>query len=78
LPHDGSENVLRGQHFALDTRGSLIYSEAGGRTVVALGLEDLIVVDTPDVLLICPRSRTQEVKRLVEWLEGDPRFSHLL
>jgi mannose-1-phosphate guanylyltransferase len=78
LPHDGSENVLRGHHLALDTTGSLIYSEAGGRTVVALGMEDLVVVDTPDVLLICPRGRTQEVKRLVEWLEGDPRFSHLL
>jgi mannose-1-phosphate guanylyltransferase len=78
LPHDGSNNVLRGRHLALDTRGSLVYSEGDGRTVVALGVEDLVVVDTPDVLLICPRSRTQEVKRLVEWLEGDPRFSHLL
>src|SRR5581483_6249745 len=78
LPHDSSRNVLRGQHLALDTSGSLIYSEVAGRTVVALGMEDLVVVDTPDVLLICPRSRTQEVKRLVEWLEGDPRFSHLL
>jgi mannose-1-phosphate guanylyltransferase len=78
LPHDSSRNVLRGLHLALDTTGSLIYSEAGGRAVVALGMEDLVVVDTPDVLLICPRSRTQEVKRLVEWLEGDPRFSHLL
>src|SRR5438067_13767318 len=46
LPHDGSQNVLRGQHFALDTHGSLIYSEAGGRTVVATGMEDLVVVDT--------------------------------
>src|SRR3954453_5346756 len=78
LPHDGGQNVLRGLHLALDTTGSLIYSEAGGRAVVALGMEDLVVVDTPHVLLICPRGRTQEVKLLVECLEGDPRFSHLL
>jgi mannose-1-phosphate guanylyltransferase len=78
LPHDGGRNVLRGQHLALDTHGSLVYGEGTGRAVVALGMEDLVVIDTPDVLLICPRSRTQEVKRLVEWLEGDPRFSHLL
>ena len=78
LPHDSGENVLRGQHLVLDTHGSFVYSEDTGRTVVALGMEDLVVIDTPDVLLICPRSRTQEVKRLVEWLEGDPRFSHLL
>ncbi len=78
LPHDGGGNVLRGQHLALDTRGLLVHSETPGRTIVALGIEDLVVVDTPDVLLICPRARTQEVKRLVEWLEGDPRYSHLL
>ncbi len=78
LPRDSGGNLLRGQALALDTHNSLIYSEEGGRLVVALGVDDLVVVDTPDVLLICPRSRTQEVKRLVEWLEGDPRFSHLL
>jgi mannose-1-phosphate guanylyltransferase len=78
LPHDSGENVLRGQHLVLDTHGSLIYSEGTGRTVVALGMEDLMVIDTPDVLMLLPRGRTQEVRRLVEWLEGDPRFSHLL
>jgi hypothetical protein len=62
----------------LDTRNTLIYSEEGSRTVVAVGLDDLVVVDTPDVLLLCPRSRSTEVKRLVEWLEGDPRYSDLL
>jgi mannose-1-phosphate guanylyltransferase len=78
LPRDSSGNVLRGHHLALDTHNSLIYSEEGSRTVVALGVENLVVIETPDVLLICPRSRSQEVKRLVEWLEGDPRFSDLL
>jgi mannose-1-phosphate guanylyltransferase len=78
LPHDSSGNVLRGQPFALDTRNSLIYESDSGRTIVALGLDDLVVIDTPDVLLLCSRNRATEVKRLVEWLEGDPRFSHLL
>jgi mannose-1-phosphate guanylyltransferase len=78
LPHDAGGNVLRGQHLALDTHRSLVLSEPPGRTIVALGVDDLVVIDTPDVLLICPRSRTQEVKRLVEWLAGDPRYSHLV
>jgi mannose-1-phosphate guanylyltransferase len=45
--------------------------------VAALGLTDLIVVDTPDALLICPRDRAQEVKKLVDILKerGD---THLI
>jgi mannose-1-phosphate guanylyltransferase len=78
LPKDSSGNVVRGQHLTLDTHRSLILGEPGGRPVVALGVDDLVIVDTPDALFICSRHRTQEVKRLVEWLAGDPRFSHLL
>jgi mannose-1-phosphate guanylyltransferase len=37
--------------------------------VAALGVHDLIVVDTPDVLLVCPRDRAQEVKKLVDELK---------
>ncbi len=42
---------------------------AGGRLVAALGVDDLIIVDTPDALLVCPRDRAQEVKGLVEELK---------
>ena len=42
--------------------GTLIVSR---RLVATMGLEDMIVVDTDDVLLICPRSRAQDVKQLV-------------
>jgi len=78
LPKDSNGNVVRGQHLTLDTHRSLILGQANGRPVVALGVDDLVVVDTPDALFICSRQRTQEVKQLVEWLAGDPRFSHLL
>jgi len=78
LPKDSNGNVIRGLHLTLDTHRSLIFAEPGGRPVVALGVDDLVVVDTPDALLICSRQRTQEVKQLVEWLAGDPRFSDLL
>lgn len=77
LPKDAQGNAVHGPHLTLDTHRSLIYS-ADGRPVVTLGVDDLVVVDTPDVLFICPRGRAAEVKRLVEWLEGDPRFQHLL
>jgi mannose-1-phosphate guanylyltransferase len=43
----------------------------GKKLIVAKGLEDFIVVDTPDALLICPRSEEQWVKQLVSRLKAE-------
>jgi mannose-1-phosphate guanylyltransferase len=45
-----------------------------GRAVVTVGVEDLVVVDTPDALLVCSRSRAQDVKRVVELLRARGRL----
>jgi mannose-1-phosphate guanylyltransferase len=50
-----------------DARSCLAY--AGGKMVALIGVSDLIVVDTPDALLVCPRDRAQEVKGIVGELE---------
>lgn len=63
LPRDGSGNAIVGTYVGVDTRNSLIYGN--GRVIATLGVEDLVVVDTKDVLLICPRSRAQDVKAIV-------------
>ncbi len=63
LPRDAHGNAVVGAHIGLDTRNSLIY--ANGRVVATIGVDDLVIVDTHDVLLICPRGRAQEVKALV-------------
>jgi len=70
LPHDEQGNVVmvEGQHIGLDTAGSLIYSE--GRLVATIGINDLIVVDTGDVLLVLPKSRAQDVSALVKELRA--------
>ncbi|MDQ4078589.1 MAG: sugar phosphate nucleotidyltransferase [Chloroflexota bacterium] len=67
LPHDARGNAVVGRHLSSDTRSSLIY--APKRLVATIGMEDVIVVDTSDVLLICPRSRSQDVKQLVTMLK---------
>ncbi|WP_199041619.1 mannose-1-phosphate guanylyltransferase [Glycomyces salinus] len=46
---------------------------ASGRLVVTVGVDDLIIVDTPDALLVCPRDRAQEVKGVVEELKQSGR-----
>lgn len=75
LPRDEQHNVVMGEHLGLDTSDSLIYGNK--RLIATLGLKDTIVVDTDDVLLICPRSRAQEVKKLVDRLKNQGRIEYL-
>ncbi len=71
MEKDENGNVLRGDVVALDTRNSLIRSE--DRLVAVLGVEDLVVVDTTDAVLVCPRERVQEVRRIAELLREQNR-----
>jgi mannose-1-phosphate guanylyltransferase len=41
--------------------------------VAAIGVRDLVVVEAPDALLICPRDRAQDVGKIVKWLEEQRR-----
>ncbi len=65
---DERGNVKKGKVVNLDTKNCLLYSHQE-KVLAALGLEDLIVVDTADALLICPRARAQEVKKILEEME---------
>ena len=59
-------NVERGDVLALDGDGNLLMAESG--SIAALGVSDLVIVQTGDAVLVVPRSRSQEVKTLVEEL----------
>ncbi len=67
LPTDKKGNTFRGSVVAIDSQNSLALAE-GGRTVALLGTKDIVVVDTPDALLVCPKDRVQEVKKLMSLL----------
>src|SRR5690606_25122313 len=64
-----SNVVLGTRHIAEDTRSTLVFGN--GRIVATLGVEDLIIVDTDDVLMVCDRSRAQEVRRIVQRLKNE-------
>jgi mannose-1-phosphate guanylyltransferase len=64
LAHDDHGNALVGPTVSIDTARSLLFS-VKGRLLATIGLEDMIVVDTGEVVLVCPRSRAQDVKALV-------------
>ena len=61
-------NVTRGRNLTVDSEGNLLYSFTG-KMIAAAGLRDMIVIETEDVVLVCPKTRAQDVKRLVEAIE---------
>ena len=70
LSTDKKGNTFRGNVLSLDCRNTLALAE-GGRPITLLGTENLVVVDTPDAVLVCPKNRVQEVKRLMALLPKD-------
>jgi mannose-1-phosphate guanylyltransferase len=67
--HDQHGNVLRGRVISRDARNCYLRSEH--RLVVGLGVEDLVVVETDDVVLVAHRDRAQDVKKIVGHLETE-------
>src|SRR5712692_11348364 len=62
-----AENISAGRFVALDAQGNFFWSPK--KFVAAIGVRDLVVVETPDALLLCPRDRAQDVAKVVRWLE---------
>ncbi|MGH8308536.1 MAG: mannose-1-phosphate guanylyltransferase/mannose-6-phosphate isomerase [Steroidobacteraceae bacterium] len=73
---DKRGNVKRGDVLIEDTTGSYLYSES--RLVAAVGLKDHVVVETKDAVLVAPKDRVQDVKKLVERLKMQGRYEHSL
>lgn len=70
LDHE-TENIVIGHHIGIDTKGVLIYSP--DRLIATIGMEDIVVIDTPDATLICPKSRSEDVKKIVDELKARGR-----
>jgi mannose-1-phosphate guanylyltransferase / mannose-6-phosphate isomerase len=72
---DDLGNATKGSVVAIDTSDSLLRVE-GGAPIAALGLSEFVVVSTPDAVLIAPRARAQDVKRVVDVLKADGNAVH--
>jgi len=69
---DERGNVIVGDNvLAFDTTGSLVQSS--NRLIAAIGLENIVIVDTGDALLVCAKDKVQDVKKVVTWLEEHHR-----
>ena len=71
LPKDALGNVAQGDVFLHDCRNTLAMSE--GRLVACIGVEDMVIVETPDAILVAHKDRTQDVKKVVDALKRDGR-----
>ena len=78
LPQDSFGNCLKGdasdKTVILDTSDTLVFSD---RLTVAIGVQDVVVVDTDDALLICHKDRTQDVKQVVDYLRENGSEEYL-
>ena len=74
LPGDEAGNATRGSVLAFDSGDNLLYADRG--TIAVLGVRDLVVVRTEDTVLVVPRERAQEVRRITEELKqrGEDRL----
>jgi mannose-1-phosphate guanylyltransferase len=79
LPTDESGNLViapQAEVIARDVKDAVVVSTTD-RVVAVIGLDDVVVVDTPDATLVCARSRAQEVKQVVEELHGRGQHARL-
>lgn len=67
LEQDENGNVLLGSSRAMETYNCL--ARSSGKNVVLFGVENLIVVETEDTIMVCPRDRSQDIRLLVEFLK---------
>jgi mannose-1-phosphate guanylyltransferase len=66
---DERGNTVVGRHIGIDSTGTIVHA-AGGHLVVTIGLEDMLVVHTPDATLVADRAREEAVKAVVTELEN--------
>lgn len=75
FPADAKQNRASGPALFIDSTGCFVHSD--GRVVAALGLTDVVIVDTPDALLVMPKDRAQDVKKVVQAVRASGDDKHI-
>jgi mannose-1-phosphate guanylyltransferase len=78
LPADANGNIIKGgQHIPIDSQNTLVFSDQGERLFVSIGVEDLIVVNTGDVVMVCHKDQAQKVRQAVDQLKKENKSNYL-
>ena len=63
--------IIKAKHIGFESGNTLFFSSTIGKLIVTLGISNLIIIDTQDALMICPRGESQRVKDLVSYLRDN-------
>lgn len=77
LSENTQDNVIQGDVIDIDSEDSLIYATEKDKIVATLGLNELIIVDTPDALLVCKKDKISDVKKIIEKLKEQKKEKYL-
>jgi mannose-1-phosphate guanylyltransferase len=78
LPQDSEGNVTKGgKHIPLETHNSLLFTNQKNRLIVTIGVDDLLIVDTGDVLLVCKKEEAQSVRQVVDQLKAESKREYI-
>lgn len=69
---DANDNTVIGSHVGIDTRGSIVVARPG-HTLVTIGIDDLIIVQTDDATLVAPKHAEERIREVVQRLEEERR-----
>ncbi len=73
-----SVNLEEGKTLVIESYNNLIINKNKDKLLTILGIDNLVVVDTKDALFICPKDRSQDVKKVIEILKKDKKLSKYL
>ena len=74
---DGNIATNSSLHLAHETHNTLVYGDSSERLIVTIGVDDMVVIDTGDVLMICKSDQSQKVKDVVEHLRKHRQEKYL-
>jgi mannose-1-phosphate guanylyltransferase len=79
LPDDDQGNVIQCKdHMGINTNNTLVFANGNSdRLIATIGIEDLVIVDTGDVLLVCSREQAQDVREIVNLLKEKGKIEYL-
>ena len=78
LPTNEDGNIVHCEHHInLDTRDSMVYADCDDRLIVTIGVKDLVIVDTGDVLMVCAKDHAQDVREAIKHLKEKDQTEYL-
>jgi mannose-1-phosphate guanylyltransferase len=76
IPDEDGNVVVHGHHVPMETHTSLVYA-GQEKLIVTIGVDDLIIIDTPDAMLVCRKDQAQQVRQVISELKNSDRNHYL-